>query len=307
MAGRTVDRPASACAPRWESPATLAEAAEILRDAAGSARAIAGGTDLAVRIRRAEERPDVLVDLGRIENSDGVELRPEAGAIGRMEIGALATHATLAEHPLVREHANVLAEACRTVGAPQVRSRGTIGGNLANASPAADGVVALLALDAAVWVQSASSCAGDAGAVPIVDFLTGPGESVLRDDELIGGIVFDRPSPAARSVYVKAGQRNALAIAIASVAAIFEPDAGIVRIALGSVAPTPVRAGDAEALFESDWRGGADPETLFDAVAAAAAAASSPIDDVRATARYRRILTEALTRSALDRICLRKA
>jgi CO/xanthine dehydrogenase FAD-binding subunit len=290
--------------PEWRYPATAAEAAEILLDEGGEARVVAGATDLALHIRDGSARPRVLVDAGTIRDLPGVELRPEDDVVGRMEIGATVTHATLARHPLVLEHVPVLAAACRTVGSPQIRARGTIGGNLVNASPAADGAVALLALDAAAWVQSTSEHASDAAGLPLDRFFRGPGETVLRNDEFLGGVTFDCPSKSARSVYLKAGQRNALAIAIVSVAVIYEPDDGLVRIALGSVAPTPVRATVAEELFEEKWPATGDRETIIDAVASRAAASASPIDDVRSGAVYRRTLVESMTRTALRRLCL---
>ncbi len=289
--------------PTWKFPTTALEAAEILREAAGAATPIAGGTDLTVRLRKGEERPAVLIDLAGIEEFGGVELTPDPDAVGQMTIGALVTHGALAADDLVHEHVPLLADACATVGSPQIRSRGTIGGNVANASPAADAAVALLALDAAVRVVSADDCEGDRGGLPLEGFFTGPGETVLRDDELVGAISFDGPAKSARSVYLKAGQRNALAIAIVSVAALYEPEAGLVRVALGSVAPTPVRAGDAEGLFEAEWPAG-DCEAVIDAVAVLAARRTSCIDDVRASGKYRRILVEALTRSALRQLCL---
>ena len=289
--------------PTWTFPTTALEAAEILREAAGAATPIAGGTDLTVRLRKGEERPAVLVDLAGIEEFGGVELTPDPDAVGQMTIGALATHGALAADALVREHAPLLAEACATVGSPQIRSRGTIGGNVANASPAGDGAVALLALDAAVRVVSADDCEGDRGGLPLEGFFTGPGETVLREDELIGWVSFDCPAKSARSVYLKAGQRNALAIAIVSVAALYEPEAGLIRIALGSVAPTPVRAREAEELFETEWPTG-DCEAVIDAVAARAVDCSNTIDDLRASGEYRRILVEALTKSALGQLCL---
>jgi CO/xanthine dehydrogenase FAD-binding subunit len=289
--------------PAWKFPTTALEAAEILREAAGRATPIAGGTDLTARLRSGDERPEVLVDLAGIEEFGGVDLTPDPDAVGQMTMGALNTHGALARDDLVRQHVPLLAEACATVGSPQIRSRGTVGGNVANASPAADAAVALLALDAAVRVVSADDCEGDRAGLPLEGFFTGPGETVLRDDELIADISFDCPAESARSLYLKAGQRKALAIAIVSVAALYEPEAGLVRIALGSVAPTAVRARDAENLFESEWPAG-DCEAVIDAVAARAVGSASCIDDVRASGRYRRILIETLTRSALRRLCL---
>ena len=220
---------------------------------------------------------------------------------GRTEIGALVSHAALASDSGASAGTRVLAEACRTVGGPQVRARGTIGGNIANASPAADAAVALLALDSFAVVESAAG--GLRREVPLAEFFVGPGKTTLGPDELVTEVAFRSPTAGARSAYFKAGQREALAIAIVSVAVVHEPDAGTVRIAMGSVAPVPVRAVAAEELFAREWEPGKVDDAFVDAVAAEAARAASPIDDIRASARYRTVLTEVLARRALREVC----
>ncbi|MBM3308297.1 MAG: FAD binding domain-containing protein, partial [Candidatus Eisenbacteria bacterium] len=285
------------------APRTVEEALAAL-DAADGARPIAGGTDLAVRILDGAARPPVLVDLGRVAGLDAIVVGEPTPGVARVEIGALATHAAVAAHPVVRDRAPALAAACRTIGSRQVRERGTLCGNVANASPAADGAVALLALDAAVTARSSRS---GATTIPLESFLLGPGETTLRRGELIVSVGLDCPSSDARGAYLKMGQRRALAIAIASVAVVFEPRAGTVRIAIGSAAPTPVRARTAEELFAEEWhaacgRGNARAALIAE-VARRAAAATSPIDDVRASAWYRTALVEALTRQALEEVC----
>jgi len=284
--------------PRWVFPRTLEEACDVLREAAGRARAVAGGTDLVPLVRSGALRPEILVDIGRVEDASAID-RDD----GEFRIGALATHGSVAGDDRVWREAAVLAEACSSVGSPQIRSRGTVGGNLANASPAADGAVALLALDASACVCTGRG-GGDERIVPLSEFFQGPGETVLSPGELVQEVRFERLSRDARSLYLKVGQRNALAIAIVSVATVFEPGRGSVRIAIGSAAPTPTRARDAEGLFESEWPTAADREILIDEVARVATGAVRPIDDVRATARYRTVLVEALVRRALHRLCL---
>lgn len=287
--------------PEWKSPRTVGETLEILAGEGESAVVVAGGTDCASLITRGELRPGILVDLGGVEGLRSIGEVAAHGAARRVEVGALATHGDLARAEGVLGSAPVLAEACGTVGAPQVRARGTIGGNIANASPAADGAVALVALGASAVVESKRDGRRE---IPLTGFFEGPGETVLRPDELVTALTFDRPSSGARGAYRKAGQRNALAIAVASVAVAHEPDAGTVSIALGSVAPTPVRAAEAERLFTDGWSGAAGSDTgrreLFREVAAAAARAASPIDDIRASAWYRTVLVEVLTRRALE-------
>ncbi|MFH1502047.1 MAG: xanthine dehydrogenase family protein subunit M [Candidatus Eisenbacteria bacterium] len=281
--------------PTWHRPTTAVEAVRILAEGRGDARLIAGGTDLAVRIAGRVELPPVLVDLGLVEELSGV-----SAANGRVTLGATTTHRTLERDATLRERAPVLTEACRTVGSPQIRARGTIGGNAANGSPAADSSTALLALDAVARIASADGAARE---VPLREFFRGPGLTALRPAELLEAFEFDAPSEDSVSAYVKAGQRNALAIAIVSVAAVFDPAEGRVRLALGSVAPTPVRAVEAERLFAEDWRGVSDRAALLDEVAERAVAATKCIDDVRATAEHRRRLTRALVRRTLTRLC----
>lgn len=279
--------------PTWRFPASIDELSAVLREEDG-ARIIAGGTDLAVLIQRGETRPRVLVDIGRIE-----ELSRLSTTGDRIEVGTAVTHERVAADGDLRAAVPVLAEACRSVGSPQIRARGTIGGNLANASPAADGVTALLALDGEVALASSEGTR----TLGLSEFLEGPGRTALRAGEFLLGVMFDRPSPDARSVYLKAGQRNAMAIAIASVAAVYEPGRGRVRIAMGSVAPTAVRAAGAERLFEERHGDGATPE-LVAAVAREATSAACCIDDVRGSGTYRTHLVRALTERALEKLCL---
>jgi carbon-monoxide dehydrogenase medium subunit len=286
--------------PQWKTPTSKAEALAVLGDIGEDAVVVAGGTDIAPLISGRRIRPRVLVDLGRIDDLRSLSVGSDSER-GSATIGAMVTHGALARDRGVSEVAHVLAAACRTVGAPQVRARGTIGGNVANASPAADGAVALVALGASAVVESDGN---ERREVPLPEFFLGPGQTVLRPGELVTGIAFAAPSSAARSAYRKAGQRNALAIAVVSVALVHEPETGTVRIALGSVAPTPIRATEAEKLFESGWMDVSGRAELLGAVAAAAARAASPIDDIRASAWYRTVLAEVLTRRALDEACL---
>lgn len=284
--------------PEWRLPKSKGEALAVLAGAGGDAAAVAGGTDIAPLITGGSRRPRVLVDLGGVVDMSYLSVGDDS-----IDIGALATHGTLCGDERVLNGAAVLSSACRTVGAPQIRARGTIGGNLANGSPAADGVVALVALDARAIVESEGRGRRD---VPLSEFLVGPGQTVLGPDELVTGVTFDRPSGEARGAYRKAGQRNALAIAVASVAVVHEPGAGTVRIALGSVAPTPVRATKAEELFAAGWSEAKNAPGLRELIretAAAAVRAASPIDDVRASAWYRTTLVEVLTRRALEQAC----
>ena len=283
--------------PVWKHPSTSSEAVSILTDSGSSARVIAGGTDLSVLIRNGSVRPDVLIDLGRVD-----ELRFVRERDGETQIGALATHGEVAADARILTRAPVLAAACRSVGSPQIRARGTLAGNLANASPAADSAVALLALGASAVVEPPNGT-GATGSIPLESLFLGPGETAIRPNQLLRSLRFATPSERSRSAYCKIGQRKALAIAIVSLAAVFEPEAGTVSIALGSVAPTAVRATEAEALFASEWSAGGDRDRLLAAVAKKARDAANCIDDVRASGHYRMLLVEALTRRVLSEIC----
>jgi carbon-monoxide dehydrogenase medium subunit len=281
--------------PVWHRPASVDEVTRLLAQEGERARLIAGGTDLAVRISSGNEVPPVLIDLGRVDDLSRVDVTS-----GRAMLGATATHGAIVRHGELIERASVLAEACRSVGSPQIRARGTIGGNVANGSPAADGSVALLALDAVAHVSSHGRSGRD---VPLSEFWTGPGSTVLGSGELLETLEFEMPSPGSRSAYTKAGQRNALAIAIVSVAGVFDPSDGRIRLALGSVAPTPVRAESAESLFAEGWSAAGDRDAFLREVAGRAVEATTCIDDVRATATHRRRLTRALVERTLTRLC----
>jgi len=281
--------------PAWRFPRSIDDCLRALSESQDGARLIAGGTDLAARIADRVERPPVLVDLSRVEELEAIEIGDDRAALG-----ATVTHGALVRSGVIAERAEVLAMACRHVGSPQIRARGTIGGNVANASPAADGATALLALGASVRIRTTD---GDESLVGARDFFRGPGRCALGSRDLLEAVEFELPPPGAKSVYVKAGQRNALAIAIVSVAAVYYPKEGRISVALGSVAPTPVRADAAERLFEQNWRGPDRPEELLVAVGTEAVKASCCMDDLRATASYRRRLVAVLTERALREIC----
>jgi CO/xanthine dehydrogenase FAD-binding subunit len=296
--------------PTWHRPSTVDEALAVLAGERERASVVAGGTDLVPRIRCGLESPAVLVDLLRIEEMRYVRRERGDGKRPRTAMGALATHGSIAgllapgktagpeDRPAGdRAGLALLSQACRSVGGPQIRARGTIGGNVANASPAADAATALLALDASVEVASK---AGGRRDVPLESILRCPGETSLGADELIAGFSFREPGDDASACYLKEGQRKALAIAVCSVALIMDREEGRLRIALGSVAPTPVRVREAEELWESEWRGGGNREALVREVARVAAAAASPIDDIRASAEYRATLVRVLVRRCLE-------
>ena len=212
---------------------------------------------------------------------------------GCLSIGALVTHADLASDRLIRDHAAALAEAASVIGSPQIRNRGTVGGNLVNASPAGDTVGPLVALDADLILMSTTG----PRTVPAARFADGPGATVLREDELLATIRL-KADPDRLSGYARLGARRALACAKVSVAlaARRKSDGPLtdVRVALGAVAPTVVRSGKAETELEG--------KQLEEPVIARAVEAVkrdvSPIDDIRSTAEYRKEMCGVL----LDRL-----
>jgi CO/xanthine dehydrogenase FAD-binding subunit len=272
--------------------------------------AIAGGTDVMVELNFARRRPPALLDLSRVP-----ELRGWTESDGRLRVGAGVTYAELTGERGQRGQAAEglptrlpgLALAARTVGSPQIRNRGTIGGNLGSASPAGDCHPPLLAAGATV---EAASAARGTRLIDIGDFFTGPKRSVLAPDELVAAVWIDRP--AGPEQFAKVGTRNAMVIAVAAFALALRPDdngGGAVGTGIGSAAPTPVRAPEAEgflaaALGEGNggglWASRAPlPEPVIAEFAARVAAAARPIDDVRGTAAYRRHALAVLARRTL--------
>ncbi len=258
------------------SPATLTEAYAAL--AGGGYRPIAGGTDLMVQLEAdVTEPPAAVVDLWRLDELRGI------GTDGYdVTIGALTTWTELRRSPVIRARLPALAEAAATIGAAQIQNRGTIGGNICNASPAGDSLPVLLAVDATFDLGSA---AGERS-VPAREFWTGYRQTALRPDELLLRVHF--PVERGRHTrFRKVGTRAAQAISKVVLALSYRDDDGPwrdVRLALGSVAATTIRAPRTEAVLE-----GAPPsEAVADEAAAVLATEISPIDDVRSTADYRR-------------------
>jgi CO/xanthine dehydrogenase FAD-binding subunit len=252
------------------SPLSLEEALR-LKAERRDAVPIAGGTDVMVSINFDRLRPGALLNLNEVP-----ELRGWSRENGTLRLGAGLTYAEAMEEPLAGL-LPALAEASRTVGSPQIRNRGTIGGNLGTSSPAGDALPPLLVAGAQVELASVRGTR----VVALTDFLVGPKENVLADDELVVGLLVET---GGRQTFMKVGPRNAMVIAVVSLAVRVD---GELRAAFGSAGPVPtlVRAplGDAESF----------PDLV--------AEAASPIDDVRGTAAYRRHALRVLTKRALDR------
>ncbi|HWH06607.1 MAG TPA: xanthine dehydrogenase family protein subunit M [Gaiellaceae bacterium] len=258
------------------SPRSLEEALT-LKAERPAARPVAGGTDLLVELNFDRARPEAILNLREVP-----ELREWSRDNGSLRLGAGVTYAELMREPLASA-LPALAEASRTVGSPQIRNRGTLGGNLGTASPAGDALPPLLVERAVVELGSARGVRS----LPLQDFLVGPKRNALEPDELVLAV---RVEPGARpQTFMKVGPRNAMVIAVCSLALTVDRERDEVRAAYGSAGP--VAALVTAPLAEAD----AFPERV--------AAACSPIDDVRGTAAYRRHALRVLTRRALDR-CL---
>jgi len=269
-------------------PSTWTEALEAKAEVPG-ALPIAGGTDVMVDLNFDRRRPDALLDLGRV-----TELSDWAMQDGRVRIGAAVSYARIIDELGTRLPG--LAQASRTVGSPQIRNRGTVGGNLGSASPAGDAHPPLLAGGASVEVASVRGVRR----VPVGEFFTGPKRSVLAPDELIAAVLVDPASGP--QAFSKVGTRNALVIAVCSFALALHPAARRAGTGIGSAAPTPVRAPAAEELLAAElpWDSRAAlPDGLAERFGGLVAAAAAPIDDVRGTAPYRRHALAVLARRTL--------
>jgi CO/xanthine dehydrogenase FAD-binding subunit len=281
-------------------PGSLAEALAA-KAAAPDAVPIAGGTDVMVELNFGRQRPEALLDLTRVSELGG--WRTEDGRLG---VGAGVTYAELTGErgfgsaDGLSQRLPGLAIAARTVGSPQIRNRGTIGGNLGSASPAGDCHPGLLAAGAEV---EAASVRGTR-LIPIDEFFTGVKRNALASDELVTAVWISAPSGPEQ--FAKIGTRNAMVIAVAAFGLALHPDRRAVGTGIGSAAPTPVRASQAEAFLTAEleesrlWESrGELPDAVVTEFGALVSAAARPIDDVRGTAAYRRRALAVLARRTL--------
>jgi xanthine dehydrogenase iron-sulfur cluster and FAD-binding subunit A len=281
------------------TPTSIDEVLRLLAEHGAQARVIAGGTDIILELERGQ-RPgvDTLIDISRVRGLDKIAADGDT-----IRLGPLVTHNQIVSSALCLERAFPLAQACWDVGAPQIRNRGTIAGNLITASPANDTITPLWAMGAQVTLQSTER---GQRTLTFPDFYHGVRQTKLGADEMLVEISFPALRDGQRGTFLKLGLRQAQAIAIVNVAAVLtfdEPahnqvaDSTVVaaQIALGSVAPTIMRAEEAEAALI----GQPLSEQNIRRAAELAAAAANPIDDVRGSAAYRRVMVEVYTRRAL--------
>ena len=276
----------------YHEPAAVAEAVALGARFGEAGRFLAGGTDLIIQMRRGKVAPRHVLSLHRVPGLDRIE------ANGAITLGALVTHRAVERCADFQGPLGALVEGARVVGGHQIRNVATVGGNVVNASPAADVVPVLLTLDATV------TCLGPDGerTLPLEGFLTGPGQTARRPGELLTAIRFERLPPASATTFLKAGRRRAMEISVVCVAARLTLDPArerclAARITLGAVAPTTMRARAAERALE----GRPLTDDVLREAGRLAAGECRPISDVRASARYRRLLVETLVPRALRR------
>lgn len=271
-------------------PTTTAQAIDLLVRHGSRASLLAGGTDLLVEIKEAIRAPDIVIDAKCIPGLARLEATPERG----LSIGALVTARDIETSTTAELHYRGLWQAAREVGSIQIRNRATVVGNVCRASPSADTIPPLIADGARVRI------AGPAGTRDLLleDFFTGPGRTQLEAGEIVLGIDVPAAPASTGKCYIKHGRRKAMELATVGVAVTLTLEGATckaVRIALGAVAPTVIRARNAEAIL----MGKPIDAAAIERAAAAAAAAASPISNVRGSADYRRRMTGELTARAI--------
>jgi CO/xanthine dehydrogenase FAD-binding subunit len=280
--------------PRFDylEPHTIDEALSMLSQYKGRAKVMAGGTDILPKLKEREiKAPEVIIALNGIPDLDYIKY----DEVGGLSLGALATIHAVETSPIVRERFGVLFQAAESMASTQVRNRGTIGGNLCNAVPSADTAPALLTLEASLKLSSQNG----ERVVKVEDFFTGPNETVLTDEEILQEINVSNLPPHSQGRYLKLTPRRSMDLAVVGVAVVVTAEDGIcndIRIALGAVAPTPIRARQAENVI----RGQKLSDELIERAAWIAAGECRPISDHRASAEYRCSMVEVLTKRAIQ-------
>ena len=263
-----------------------------MADLGEEARPLAGGTDLIVNMRKGAVSPENVISLGKIE-----ELAIMDFSNGLSRIGACRKVSELAQSEEMASAFQALSLGANRLGSPLIRNLATIGGNLVSARPAADLPPPLMAYDASILLKNASG----ERKVPLKEFFQGPGQTVMKPDEILTEILIEKPPPNSGSGYIKLGVRKALDISIVNVASFIALDDGkeiirSARVVLGAVAPTPVRAVTAEKLLIGEK----PDEALFIRAGEEASKESRPIDDFRGSAEYRQAMVAVLTQRTLD-------
>ncbi len=281
----------------YKSPRSVQEACDLLWKADGKAKLIAGGTDLVIGLRNGDQNPPVIIDVTRIEKLRKIEEKN-----GTICIGAAVTHSEIASSPLINKYAKVLSDAASGIGSPQIRNLGTIGGNVVNASPAADTLPPLMVLNAMGLVMSKEG----EKQVPLYQLFEGPYETSLKSHELLVQVTFQKLSSSMKSSFIRLARRDAMAIARMSVAIVLEMEKRKkqireIRIAAGSITPTPRRFSEAEDLL----RGKSPDEEILQKASLKISEMMINRTGIRASTPYKRPVIETLfmrgMRKALER------
>ncbi len=275
----------------YEEPKDLSEACKIIAGLKGNGKVLAGGTDLLVNMKKGLVFPKCLVSIGKIPGLS--EIEPQNGSIS---IGSNLIVAKLTEFDLIKKRYPILYESAASLGSPLIRNRATIGGNIVTARPAADLPPSLMALGARINLKNKKG----ERELKLEESFKGPGETVIKKDEILTSIIIDEPPPFSGGNYIKLGHRRALEIAIVAVASFItldKPD-GIIKdakIVLSAVAPTAIHAVSAEGALIGEKPTG----KLIEKAASIASQECSPIDDIRGGAEYRCAMVEVLTKRTL--------
>lgn len=280
---------------KYARAASVDDAIQLLRGGGETARVLAGGTDLIVQARERRREVHLLVDIKRLAEVSSIS----AGASG-LDVGAAVPLYQVYGHPEAQRGYRALVEACHVIGGTAIQGRASLGGNLANASPAADSIPAMIALGGVALIAGP----GGARAVPVSEFCTAPGRSVLQPAEFIVSLQFPAPASKSGSAWERFIPRNEMDIAVVNAAAYlaFEGDTvSEARLALGAVAPTPLALTDVAAALV----GRPLDDAAIENAAAAASAAARPISDMRGTEAQRRRLVGVLVGRVLRKAAAR--
>lgn len=279
-------------------PASVMEASRFLAQHPGTARPLAGGTDIFVRMRDGIWHDQYLVDLKGLDGLNTIHFDPGAGLV----IGAAVNMNRVAAHPAVQQHYPILVEACDSVASYQLRTRATIGGNICNASPAGDTIGACLVLGASLIIHGVNGQRQE----PLAGFFTGPGKNRLQAGDIVSAIHLPLPPAGMAGTYLKLGRNAHSDLSIVGVAAVGfadpqAPSGYRFRLALASVAPTPLLVGAVEQALA---QAAINAQAIAQA-ASLAEAACNPISDVRSSDRYRRQMVRSLSLKALRTIWMK--
>jgi CO/xanthine dehydrogenase FAD-binding subunit len=279
---------------KYKIPKTIEEACDLLWRAEGKAKIIAGGTDLVIGLRNGDHAPPFIIDITRIE-----ELRKIEEINGSVSIGAAATHSEIASASLVKKYGKVLSDAASEIGSPQIRNLGTIGGNIVNASPAADTLPPLMVLNAMGRVASKEGIKE----VPLVHLFKGPYQTNLKPHELLVQIIFPKLSSEVRSSFVRLARRDAMAIARMSVAIVLQIEKRKHRIeniciSVGSVTPIPQRMSEAEAFL----KGKSPDEEFLQKASLKISETMIQQSGIRPSTSYKKPVVEALFMRAMRKV-----